>query len=156
MEQVEDINGRAIGKYISIIYRFGHIFYERNFKNNGISGGQQFFLLEIFYHPGISQFELTKKGGYDKGTTARAVKKLEESGYIQRVECEKDRRVYLLYPTDKAEPFITSLIEQIESWHTIMTEGLTREEVSALEGNLKKLTHNVVSYVWKMDFQTVE
>lgn len=55
---------------------------------------------------GINQYELAYQDHYDKGTTARAVKKLEEQGYVLRRSDEHDRRITKLYVTKKGEAIV--------------------------------------------------
>ena len=40
------------------------------------------FLLELYKKDGKNQEELSEKLNIDKGTTARAIKKLEEEGFL--------------------------------------------------------------------------
>ncbi len=51
---------------------------------------------------GIYQSDLWKKLGISSREASRVLKRLEEKGYIKRVEAVKDgRRTFLLYPTKK-------------------------------------------------------
>ena len=67
-----------ISKNASIVYRSSQAFFDETLAPYHIGCGQQFFLMRIYEQPGISQFELAETGSFDKGTCARAVKKLEE------------------------------------------------------------------------------
>ena len=73
-----------ISKNASIVYRSSQAFFDETLAPYHIGCGQQFFLMRIYEQPGISQFELAETGSFDKGTCARAVKKLEELGYLRR------------------------------------------------------------------------
>ena len=42
----------TISKCASIVYRFGHMFFDEHLEENHIGSGQQFFLLHIYEHPG--------------------------------------------------------------------------------------------------------
>lgn len=64
------------------------------------------FLMRIYEQPGISQFELAETGSFDKGTCARAVKKLEELGYLRRETRSSDRRSVQLYLTGQGEQLV--------------------------------------------------
>ena len=72
------------------------VFILEEFKRFGIGAGQYLFLLNLYKHDGITQEELTQKVKLDKATTARAIKKLEDQGYVKRVKKENDRRAYKL------------------------------------------------------------
>ena len=88
-----------ISKNASIVYRSSQAFFDETLAPYHIGCGQQFFLMRIYEQPGISQFELAETGSFDKGTCARAVKKLEELGYLRRETRSSDRRSVQLYLT---------------------------------------------------------
>ena len=46
----------------------------------------------------------------DKGTTARAIAKLEKEKYILRVQDENDKRKYKLYSTDKSKELYAKIV----------------------------------------------
>jgi DNA-binding MarR family transcriptional regulator len=91
-----------IGKLISLINRQNQKYLAKELKDYQLGGGgQHSFLMEILTRPGINQDQLTNDLKFDKATTARTVKFLENAGYIVRKVDDKDRRSCLLYPTEK-------------------------------------------------------
>ena len=136
----------GINKYASILYRISQTYFDEQLTQYHIGSGQQFFLLRIHQHPGISQQELAEKGYYDKGTTARAVKKLEEEGYIIRRTNDQDKRVIRLFVTKKGEVLIPIIIKAIADWRTIITEGMSEEESIKIENGMKEIAMNARMY----------
>lgn len=136
----------GINKYASIVYRISQTYFDEQLKQFHIGSGQQFFLLRIYQHPGISQQELAEKGYYDKGTTARAVKKLEEEGYILRKVNNQDKRIIQLYVSKKGETLIPVITKAIADWRSIITEGLSDEESAQIENGMKYIAMNARSY----------
>ena len=63
-------------KYISILYRQGNRFYDRELAKYNIGYGQQFYLPRIYENQGLSMYELARLGHFDKGTVTKAVQKL--------------------------------------------------------------------------------
>ena len=92
-----------IGKYISQLYRKGGTQISKEISTFGIGQGQLMFLTQLYKQDGISQEELTEILRIDKGTTARAIKKLEEENLVTRIKDEQDRRAYKVYLTEKAK-----------------------------------------------------
>ena len=135
-----------INKYASILYRISQAFFDEKLSAYHIGSGQQFFLLRVYLHPGISQQELAQKGYYDKGTTARAVKKLEQEGYIVRKISELDKRVIQVYVSKKGEAIIPAIVETITKWKEIITEGMSEQEVEMLEQGMKTVSDNARAY----------
>lgn len=136
-------------KYISILYRLGNIYYDAELEPYQIGCGQQFFLLRIHEYPGTSLLELARKGYYDKGTTARAVKKLEDQGYIKRDIDPVDKRIHKLFITEKAIPVIEETYAMLENWNKILTEGLSQEEKAAVDQLTEKMAENANAYFIK-------
>lgn len=138
---------RNVSKYASIINRFGQIYFDKEINEFGISSGQQFFLLIIKDFPGISQYNLAKVMGYDKGTTAKAVKKLEDRNYIIRETDTEDKRINRLYITNDASEVIKATMSAKEKWHQILTNGLDEHEISEVERCMKIMSDNAYFYV---------
>ena len=136
-----------ISKYASMMYRCGQIYYDEQLESYHIGCGQQFFLLRIHENPGISQFELATQGFYDKGTTARAVKKLEELGYITRHVDEIDHRMIRLYVSEKALPLIQTIQHVLEQWHDALMEGFHPEEKKMARELMQRLGENAIKKI---------
>src|SRR4051794_29728686 len=120
---------KPIGKLISYISRQNQKNLTKMLKPFQIGGGgQHSFLKEILLNPGINQDQLTSDLKFDKATTARAVKHLEEVGYITRKVDEKDRRAFRLYPTTKGLEFHPILKDILAAFDKQLTGGLTEEE----------------------------
>ena len=137
----------GINKYASILYRISQTYYDEQLTPYHISSGQQFFLLRIYQHPGISQQELAEKGFYDKGTTARAVKKLEKENYIVRKVDTNDKRIIRLYVSKKGEELVPIIDEVIANWRGIITDGMSKQEAEAIERGMQKIAQNAKAYV---------
>ncbi len=133
---------REIGKYISILQRLNNMFYANRLSSFQIGCGQQFFLLQIFNNPGMNLHELALNGNYDKATATRAVKKLEEEGYVRTEMEEGDKRVRRIYLTDLAKPVVEKTQECVDEWAEIILEGLTGEERQEAEQLLIRMAAN--------------
>lgn len=132
-----------IGKLISHLHRQNQKILVKKLMPYGIgSGGQHSFLKLILNRPGITQDLLTHELKFDKATTARSVKQLEESGYIERKIDPKDRRSYLLHPTAKALDFAPTLQSILNEFNRNLTRNLTDEEEAQLIALLQKVSQN--------------
>jgi DNA-binding MarR family transcriptional regulator len=134
---------KPIGKLISHICRQNQKFLSKELKPYQLGGGgQHSFLIEIIRQPGVNQDQLTTELKFDKATTARSVKQLEEVGYIERMVDEKDRRSYRLYPTQKGLEFYPILKNILKISNDLLTSELTEEEKDQLVFLLQKLNIN--------------
>ena len=78
----------------------------------------------------------------DKGTTAKAVKALEEGGWIQRREDEADRRVYRLYATRQGQELGSLLDEILQEWQEVLFAGFTHMEKQEAFDLVKRMAEN--------------
>ncbi|OKP82447.1 transcriptional regulator [Paenibacillus helianthi] len=132
-----------IGKLISQLHRQHQKWLVKELLPYGIgSGGQHSFLKLILSHPGITQDQMTSEMKFDKATTARSVKMLEEAGYIERRTDPKDRRSSLLYPTAKALEFAPVLQSVLAELNRKLTLDFTADEVDQLVILLQKVYKN--------------
>lgn len=133
---------RDIGKYISMIQRIKNNYVARELSAYQIGCGQQFFLLQISEHPGISLQRLAELGYYDKATSTRAVHKLEVEGYVRTEMDTVDKRVRKIYVTQKAEPVISKTKEILDRWCLGVLEGIPPDEQRQAKRLLEKMAGN--------------
>ncbi len=62
------------------------------FKQYDLTKGQYLYLVRICEHPGIIQEKLSEMIKVDRTTTARAIKKLEMNGFIDRREDQYNKK----------------------------------------------------------------
>jgi len=137
---------RFYSRYTSVIYRFGHRYFDGRLTSAGIGSGQEFFLLRIVDNPGISLLDLARTGQFDKGTTNRAVDKLCSCGYIEIRQDAYDKRRHLLYPTERGIELADFTRQMVQDWHGVLTKGMTEEECDQCERLLKRLSENARQY----------
>lgn len=129
-----------IGKYIGMIHRTACAHFSKEFSKFGIGSGQYLFLLNLYKNENITQEELTEKLKLDKATTARAIKKLEEEGYVKRIKRESDKRAYSLMLTKKAKDIQEEVYYIMSEWENMIKSCFTEEESEELMRLLNKLT----------------
>lgn len=132
-----------IGKYISQIYRKGRIFIGKGLEEYNIGQGQFMFLLELYIEDGRNQEELAEILKIDKGTTARAIKKLEENGFVRREKDEKDKRSNRVYLTEQGKSIKDNIFFILNQWDEKMSEQLDEEERELMIKLLKKVCSNI-------------
>ena len=131
-----------IGKYISQLYRKGSSFIAKKLSEEGIGSGQLMFLLELYRQDGITQDNLTERVNIDKGTTARALKKLEDESLIVRIKNEKDKRVNNIYLTEKGKEAKLRIYKVFDEWEAVLSQNLNIDEKKTILNLLKKICIN--------------
>lgn len=89
-----------LNRDISILYRYGQRFFACRLAPLGVEVGQLPVLMQVYQMPGTTQDALSVGRGFDKGTTARVAKSLEDAGLLRRETDPDDRRINHLYPTE--------------------------------------------------------
>lgn len=135
-------NESSIGRWISILYRYRQNYIGKKLEPYHIGSGQFFFLIVLSKKNGISQEELSDHLKIDKATTAKAIQKLEDEGYVDRIIDAKDKRAYQVYLTDKALKVIPIINEAVKDWERMITTGLSENESVIIEQILSKMAQN--------------
>jgi DNA-binding MarR family transcriptional regulator len=137
---------KSFGHYISVIYRHLQIHLNREFTVFGFGSGQYLFFLHIAKNEGVTQKKISCHLAIDKATTAKAIKKLGELGYIRGEQDIQDRRSYKLYLTDKGKRIKPEVKKILQNTMTILSKGLSEEEKSATWSILETFLSNITTY----------
>lgn len=132
-------NCEYIGRYISQMYRKGSSFVSKELNDLEIGSGQVMFLLELYRKDGRNQEELSDILNIDKGTTARAIKKLESNNFLIRVKDENDKRAYKVYLTQKSKDLEEEVYAVMMNWEDIISSKLTKDETRTMILLLRKM-----------------
>ncbi|MGL5380233.1 MarR family winged helix-turn-helix transcriptional regulator [Clostridium sp.] len=130
----------GIGRYISYLHRLGASYLSKKYDKYELGFGQYQFLLRLYLVDGCSHEYLTEQICVDKATTTRAIKKLEEKGYVRLEANEKDKRKYHIYLTEKALDQKNEILEISKKWESQLIDGLNQAEVDQLFHILRKIT----------------
>jgi DNA-binding MarR family transcriptional regulator len=136
----------SIGHWVSVLYRYGQIYVGKKMQPYGIGKGQFMFLIKLFQRDGLCQEELTEILNVDKGTTARALRKLEQEGYIIREKSQGDRRSNRVFLTAKARDIEPRIFTVLSDWTEILATGFTSEEKQQVLRLLEKMANNAAKY----------
>ena len=119
-------------RQLNITTRCGNRFRELRLSDTGLSGCQVPYLFVLYRRPGISQEELSKALYINKSNVARQLSLLEREGYVRRENLPEDKRVSLVYPTEKAIAIKKRIIDVQHEWLEYLTADLSREEYAQL------------------------
>ena len=135
------------GHYISTIYRHLQIYLNNRFASLGFGSGQYLFFNHIAWTEGINQKELSRSLAVDKATTAKAVRKLTELGYVRQLQDENDRRFNRLYLTDAGKDILPEVRSILKHTRSILQRGMSEEQQSQSLKILDQMLTNIVSEV---------
>ena len=113
----------------------------------GLKSCHASYLVEISRCPGISQDKLAQRICINKSNVARQAAILEEQGFITRTPSQTDKRVMMLFPTEKTLELIPMIRKHLSEWENMITDGMTPDEVTMLQTVLKKMKERAASWM---------
>ncbi len=97
------------------------------------------YIMMIYENPNISQDDLVIMSGQSKGNIAKALKKLEDEGYIEREINPENRRKYMLNTTLKGDELVPKVRQISKDWEKEV--GITDND-NELKARLKEIAIN--------------
>lgn len=116
---------KSIGRIISILSRKIQQDLKDVVSPFGINVGEEPYFMTLVNEDGLTQDELTKKVMVDKAATTRAVKSLEEKGFIIRKIDSADKRSKRLYLTSKGKEIAEPLRLALWAYNQSLTKDWT-------------------------------
>lgn len=74
------------------------------------------YVMMVYDNPGCSQDDLVNIYGESKANVAKALRKLEDEGFIEREVNPDNRRKYMLRATSKAEELVPKVRQISKDW----------------------------------------
>ncbi|PAD45413.1 MarR family winged helix-turn-helix transcriptional regulator [Shouchella clausii] len=113
------------------------------FKEYDLTKGQYLYLVRICEHPGIIQEKLAEIIKVDRTTAARAIKKLEKNGFIEKKEDAHNKKIKKLFPTQKGERVYPFIRKENDYSNTVALTGFSENEADTLFHLLQRVRKNV-------------
>lgn len=113
------------------------------FKEYDLTKGQYLYLVRIYENPGIIQEKLAEMIKVDRTTAARAIKKLEIHGFIEKKDDEQNKKIKKLYPTEKGKKVYPFIKRENDYSNSVALQGFSEEEAEILFDYLYRVRKNV-------------
>jgi len=113
------------------------------FKEFDLTKGQYLYLVRIHENPGIIQEKLAEMIKVDRTTAARAIKKLELHGFIEKKDDELNKKIKKLYPTEKGNQVYPFLQREGEHSNRVALSGFSKAETETLMNLLQRVRKNI-------------
>ena len=140
----------SLMRYINIISRCQSLFRASQLRSNEICAYNN-YILPICRNPGLSQEQIARRVYLDKYNVTRHLAKLEQMGYVERRPSDSDKRITLVFPTQKMLDLLPHMRQLIDEWDSYLFEGLSPQELEQFEATLLKITQRAQQYVNSKD-----
>lgn len=91
----------------------------------------------------LSQQELADRLNLDKVAMTRALDHLGEKGYVERCDCEGDRRKYLIKLTPKARPAVKAIRKAYDELNEEAMKGMKKADRALFMEQLTMMVKNL-------------
>ena len=132
----------SLFRMIHVINRCGGSFRAERLKDTDLGANHHRYLFSVCRHPGISQEDLARRAYINKSNVTRHLSYLEEQGYVTRKQSDEDKRVLLVYPTEKAFEMLPTLRAISHDWEDAVMADFTAEEREQLKNMLERISKN--------------
>ncbi|PFZ92061.1 MarR family winged helix-turn-helix transcriptional regulator [Bacillus wiedmannii] len=113
------------------------------FKEYDLTKGQYLYLVRICENPGIIQEKLAEMIKVDRTTAARAIKKLEINGFIDKKDDTHNKKIKKLFPTEKGKSVYPFIKRENDYSNIVALNGFTEMEVKTIFNLLQRVRKNV-------------
>ncbi|ASN06422.1 MarR family winged helix-turn-helix transcriptional regulator [Virgibacillus necropolis] len=113
------------------------------FKEYDLTKGQYLYIVRICENPGIIQEKLAEMIKVDRTTAARAIKKLEINGFIEKNGDKHNKKIKKLFPTEKGKNVYPFIKRENDYSNSIALEGLSEREAETLFNLLQRVRKNI-------------
>ena len=99
----------------------------------------------LISHDGQTIGALSQQRAIDPATVTGIVKRLEQSGLVERRHDRVDRRVVKVYLTDEGRDIMRFLPDAVIEFTRTMSQGFSKEEISDMQVKLQRIIANLSS-----------
>lgn len=130
---------REVGRIYRCLDSIGNV----EFKQFNLAKGQYAYLVRICERPGIIQERVSELLRIDRATASRAIQKLENSELVEKRNHPDNRRIHLLYPTEKGKMLYEILKDEENYSNQTALKGISEDEQRMLLKLLQKVQSNL-------------
>ena len=130
----------ALFRLFHVVNRCAGSYRAERLEGTDLGPNHHRYLFSVCRHPGISQEELARRAYINKSNVTRHLTYLESCGYVERRQSEEDKRVTLVYPTEKAEAMLPQLREISRDWEAAVMEDFSEEEIAVFKSMLERIS----------------
>lgn len=133
-------------RYINIISRCSAMYRTDRLSDTELGACHFPYILTLCRNPGITQEKLAKMIYINKSNVTRALSYLEQHGFVERRQSDTDRRVLLVFPTEKAKSMLPEIKSILKDWNEYITSDISEEEFAVFISVLEKIAGKSALY----------
>ncbi len=110
------------------VYQKAHASFTKQLTPYGLTNMQHLVLESLWYKPGMTAAQMGKFLILDKATLSDVLDRMVKGGWIEKKPDEKDRRLFSIFTSKKADDLKQNLIIERRTANEDLMKGLSPEE----------------------------
>ena len=140
---------RSINRHVSLLFRMGERFLNRELAGSGISSGTAPLLLELCEGENRNPVALAAAIGIDKAYVTRALQSLERAGYVAVVPAKADGRSVTVSLTGEGWAAAGRVEDAMRAWVAIVSRGVSQADLDTVNTVFDQFYANAREYFTK-------
>jgi DNA-binding MarR family transcriptional regulator len=140
-------NEESLGFIIQDITRLLRKKFDSKASELGLTRAQWLVLLHLKHHNGIRQTDLTNLLDVQPISMTRMIDRLVKNNWVERRNDPADRRVKLIYLTNRVKPLLGVLRSLGNEVLEEAIDGINRKDYEILVDSLLKIRSNILSII---------
>ena len=136
-----------IMKKINTISRCAVLYRNDKLNDKTLTPLYHSYVFIITKNPGITQDELASELCINKSNVTRGLNNLEEMGFVERKSDENDKRILMVYPTEKMIEAFPKIKSVLKDWNKYLTDDINEEEIQIFQSVLERITNRAKDYI---------
>ncbi|MDX1798881.1 MAG: MarR family transcriptional regulator [Candidatus Lokiarchaeia archaeon] len=117
-----------------------------DYKISEITAAQGRVMFPLWQNDNLSFQSLKKKTMLSKATLSYMLDKLEDTGHIERVRSEEDKRTIYIKLTKKNKELQDKFVKISKEMSNLFYKGFSEEAIDMLESYLRQILDNLLNY----------
>jgi DNA-binding MarR family transcriptional regulator len=132
---------------VSLLFRMGERFLNRELTGSGVSSGPAPLLLELRDGKHCNLASLAMAAGVDKAYITRAVQSLERAGYVTVTVAAEDRRSIAVTLTGEGRAVVGRVEAAMHTWLAIVCHGVAQADLDTVVAVLDRFYANARGFL---------
>jgi DNA-binding MarR family transcriptional regulator len=137
---------RSINRHVSLLFRMGERFLNRELAGSAASSGTAPLLLELRDGEARNPVALAAAIGVDKAYITRAIQSLERVGYVAVAPAKADGRSVTVSLTREGRDAAGRVEDAMRAWVTIVSRGVSQADLDMLNAVFDQFYANAQEY----------
>lgn len=124
---------------LNMLIKLGREFGHEQIRDAGFSDTEHAICTFLCFHDQVSQDMIANALLLDKTTVAKALKNLEEDGFIAREQDDQNRRKNIIRITDEGRVSVSASMHLYDDWFSGICSCLSKQEQEQFEQTVDRL-----------------